>query len=557
MEASPERKLAAMQTHNADLVIIGAGPVGMSCAMAAALRGLSVVVVERRKAGEAPSAKCNTVAARTMELFRTFGIADAVRAAGLPDAYPTDSIYCTSITGYELARLRMPSRAERGGTGFLDDGWPTPEPMVRVSQIYLEPIMFERMRTLPGVTVLNETEFASFEQNDTGVVVHAHAPSVGDIRIEAHYMIGCDGGRSAIRKAIGAELVGDAEIGRTRTTLVRAPKLLSLFGERRPAWMSWVASHKVRGTVIAIDGRETWLLHRSMPNREMPYEALDFDRSIRDLLGVDDSFTYEVLHHEDWTGRRLVADRFRDRRVFIAGDAAHIWVPFAGYGMNAGIADGANLVWHLSAVIKQSAPPSRLDAYEAERHPITEQVSRLAMDSVMQNMQAMGGVLPPPVLTEATPEGEGLRKLIGERLYAMNVAQMSPAGLNFGYYYDRSPLIAYDGEAPPAYSMGDFTSSTAPGCRLPHVYVAGTSIYDRLGPDYTLLRFNRDAKADALLAAAKRAGVPLKLIDAPKPPEPVFRHDLLMVRTDQHIAWRGNSAPADADALMSRLSGRA
>ena len=126
--------------------------------MAAALRGLSVVIIERRKAGEPPSAKCNTVAARTMELFRTFGIADDVGNAGLPDDYPTDTIYCTSIPGYELARLRLPSRSERGGTGFLDDGWPTPEPMVRVSQIYLEPIMFERMRALPGVTVLNETK---------------------------------------------------------------------------------------------------------------------------------------------------------------------------------------------------------------------------------------------------------------------------------------------------------------------------------------------------------------------------------------------------------------
>ena len=544
-----------MKTHVSDIAVVGAGPVGMSCAMAAALRGHSVVVIEQRKAGEPPSAKCNTVAARTMEIFRQFGIADAVRASGLPDDYPTDTIYCTSIAGYELARLRLPARAERAATGFLDDGWPTPEPMVRVSQIYLEPAMFARLRTLPGVTLLNETTYDSFEQDDSGVVVHARPHAGGEVHVEAKYLIGCDGGRSAIRKAIGAELVGDAELGRTRTTLVRAPGLLALFGDRRPAWMSWVSSHKVRGTVIAIDGKETWLLHRGMPNRTMAYEALDFDQSIRDLLGVDSSFTWEVLNHEDWTGRRLVADRFRARRVFIAGDAAHLWVPYAGYGMNAGIADGVNLIWHMSAVLRGVSPARRLDAYEAERHPITEQVSRFAMKNVLENAQAVGGT-PPSALSDTTKDGEALRNAIGARLYELNVPQMSPAGLNFGYFYDASPLIAYDDEPPPAYSMGGFTPSTVPGCRLPHFRLGKKSIYDLLGPDYTLLRFRRDADASALTAAAERAGIPLVLVDADRPAEGAFSHDLLIVRTDQHIAWRGNVAPEDPAALMARLAGR-
>src|SRR5262249_6610419 len=162
------------------------------------------------------------------------------------------------------------------------------------------------------------------EQFDDSVAVRVQTAE-RELRVEAKYLIGCDGGRSAIRKAIGAELVGDAELGRTRTTLVRAPKLLSLRAGRRHAWMNWGSSSKVRGNVIAIDGREIWLLHRSVPPN-MDYEALDFDQSIRDLLGVGPDFEYEVLSHEDWMGRRLVADRFSDRRVFIAGDAAHLWV---------------------------------------------------------------------------------------------------------------------------------------------------------------------------------------------------------------------------------------
>jgi hypothetical protein len=224
--------------------------------------------------------------------------------------------------------------------------------------------------------------------------------------------------------------------------------------------------------------------------------------------------------------------------------------------MNAGIADGVNLVWHLSAVLRGLSPPSRLDAYEAERHPITEQVSRFAMKNVLENAQAVGGV-PPPALSEETSEGDALRKTLGSRLYELNVPQMSPAGLNFGYFYDASPLIAYDGETPPPYSMGAFTPSTVPGCRLPHFWVGAASIYDRLGPDYSLLRFRRDVDVSGLLAAAQRANLPLTLFDADKPKQPAFRHDLLIVRTDQHVAWRGDEAPADTDALMARLSGRA
>jgi 2-polyprenyl-6-methoxyphenol hydroxylase-like FAD-dependent oxidoreductase len=543
-----------MTTHHADVAIIGAGPVGMSCAIEASLRGHRVVVIEQRERGEPPSAKCNTVAARSMETFRRFGIADKVRDAGLPNGYATDTVYCTSITGYELARLRLPARNERGGSGFLDDGWPTPEPMVRVSQLYLEPIMFERLLGLDSAIVLNSTAFQSFEQDEDGVAVHARDAS-GEVTVKARYLIGCDGGRSTIRKAIGAQLVGDAELGRTRTTLVRAPKLLSLFGNRRPAWMNWVSNDRVRGNVIAIDGREIWLLHRMVPGRDMPFEALDFDQSIRDLLGVGKEFDYEVLNHEDWTGRRLVADRFRDRCVFIAGDAAHLWVPYAGYGMNAGIADGVNLVWHIGAVLKGFSPSARLAAFEAERHPITEQVSRLAMKNVLENAQAVGGGSVPPALSEPTEAGEALRKAMGARLYELNVPQMAPAGLNFGYYYDRSPLIAYDGEAAPSYSLGAFTSSTAPGCRMPHFWIDGQSVYDVLGDDYTLIRFCSQIDVSPLRGAARDAGMPLSILDAARPNEQAFRHDLLIVRADQHVAWRGNELPADPGGLVALLSG--
>ena len=544
-------------THSASIVVAGAGPVGMTLAIDAALRGVDVILIEARSAGAPPSAKCNTVAARTMETFRRLGVSEAVRAAGLPDDYPTDTIYCTGITRHELTRIRMPSRAERSEPGFHDSHWPTPESMVRVSQLYLEPILYERVKALPNVKVFNQTQVESFEQDSSGVTVQCRTDAGEVFAVRGKYLAGCDGGRSTVRKLIDVSLVGDAEISRSRSTLIRAPGLKALWGDRRPAWMSWVQYPKRGGTVIAINGKDVWLIHRGVKPGEN-FEDVPFEESIRDVIGVDESFEFEVLNHEDWIGRRMVAERFREGRVFIAGDAAHLWVPFAGYGMNAGIADATALSWLLCSVINGWADPAILSAYQAERQPITEQVSHFAMNKVLENLQATRGSGEIPAeLIEESPKGEAIRALLGKRLFDINVPQMSPEGLNFGYYYDASPIIEYDGEKPPPYDMGSFTPSTAPGCRLPHfTQKDGVSILDLLGPDYTLLRFDPKLGVSALVDAAAVAGVPLKIVDVEKPDTDLFRHGLMIVRYDQHIVWRGQAAPNDSEELMLKLKGK-
>lgn len=542
-----------MTTMDTQVVVAGAGPVGTCLAIDAALRGIDIVVIEPRAAADPPDAKCNTIAARTMETFRRFGIADQVRAAGLPDEYPTDTIYTTSLSGPELTRITMPSRAERDRPGFYDSDWPTPEPMVRESQLWLEPILRAKLLSLPNVRFLPRTELVDFAQDADGVAVHCR--SLDDDReydLRAAYLAGCDGGSSRVRKTMGVRLAGDAEIARTRTTLVRSAEIRKLFGDRRPAWMSWVVSHRARGNVVAIDGEGLWLVHRALPAGETDFEAIDFDQSIRDVLGVDADFPFEVLKHEDWIGRRLVAQRIRDGRVFLSGDAAHLWVPFAGYGMNAGIADAMNLSWLLSSVLHGWADPGILDAYEAERLPITDQVSRFAMAKLEENAAAMSNRSAPKVLSSPGLVGRVLRKRLGQRLFDINLAQMSPEGLNFGYYYDASPIIVDDGETPPAYDMGSFVPSTVPGCRVPHFRIDGVSVLDRLGPDYTLLRFDPAVDVTTLLDT----GLPVLVVDADRPADPAFRHRLLIVRADTHVVWRGDVLPTDTDALADRLRGR-
>ena len=309
--------------------------------------------------------------------------------------------------------------------------------------------------------------------------------------------------------------------------------------------------------VYAIDGRERWLVHNYMKPGEGDFDEVDRDACLRAILGVEADFQYEIISKEEWYGRRLIADRFRGRRAFIAGDAAHIWVPYAGYGMNAGIADAMGLSWLLAAHLNGWAPPSILDAYEAERWPITSQVSRFAMSHAEAEIRRRGSV--PDDIEEAGAKGEQARREVGELTYEINVRQYACAGLNFGTYYDRSPIIAYDGAAHPAYTMDSYTPSTVPGCRTPHLWCKdGRSLYDAMGPEFTLLRFDSTIEVAALEAAARLRGVPLKILDIERPKVATDDGDaLILSRPDQMVAWRSNRLPADSLALIDRVRGAA
>lgn len=262
-----------------------------------------------------------------------------------------------------------------------------------------------------------------------------------------------------------------------------------------------------------------------------------------------------MISKEDWIGRRLVADRFRDRRVFICGDAAHLWTPQAGYGMNAGIADAANLSWMIAATLNGWAPPAILDAYAAERQPITEQVSRFAMDMALKIIKQRREI--PAEVEWPGPVGEAMRARIGKEAYDLDVQQQCCAGFNFGYFYESSPIVAYDGEPHPVYSMGDFTSSTVPGCRAPHLWLGDRrSLYDALGPDYTLIRIDPTVNVSGVVEAAAQCGVPLAVldVDAPEARE-LYVRNLVLVRPDQHVAWRGDEEPAIPLDLIDLVRG--
>ena len=540
-----------------DVLVVGAGPVGLTLAMDLARSGVRVTVVEVRRFGEPPNVKCNHVSARSMEQFRRLGVSSALRQAGLPEDFPNDVVFRTRMTGEELTRIPIPCRRDRyTELEGPDTGWPTPEPPHRINQIYLEPLLLAHAVKQEGLSLLSRTRLIDFEQDDHGVLVSLEDLDTQEVRqLRVRYLVGCDGGSSGVRKKMGAQLQGTDVIQRVQSTHIRAPQLAALLPGKL-AWCYYSVNPDRCGTVFAIDGQETWLVHNHLNAQELEFDSVDRDKSIRHILGVGPDFEYQIITKEDWVGRRLVANRFRNGKVFLAGDAAHLWVPYAGYGMNAGIADATNLAWLLSARVQGWANESILDAYDAERPPITEQVSHFVMNHAQKMIKARSAV---PAEIEANNDaGQAARLHMGQEAYALNVQQFCCAGLNFGYFYEKSPIIAFDEETAPAYTMGDFTASTVPGCRAPHFWLNdGRSLYDELGPAYTLMVLDASAPVKPLLEAAQQAQVPLKVLDLSEQSEvpPAYKHKLLICRTDQHVVWRGDDCTQAAVQLMRQLKG--
>lgn len=535
-----------MTTIQTPVLIVGGGPVGLTLALDLGSRGVPCMLIEQRAEDAPKNPRCNTTGGRSMEHFRRLGVADRIRAAGLPPDYPTDSSYRTRLDGTEILRIELPSSADitKG-----DHDWPSPEPQHRISQIYLQPLLLERVRELSHIEYRAGTRLAEFTQDQDGVTAVLEDTVTGDrSTVRAGHVVGCDGGNSSVRHRLGYRLEGEPEISRCVSMYLRSEELEHII---KDSWTTWTFNGQGMSNMMAINGHDLWLHHTGFPaghdiSVEDPHELLE--------RAIGHPIEFEELEVVRWSGRQLVANHYRDGRVLLAGDAAHIWIPMAGFGMNAGIQDATELAWMLAAVHQGWAPNQLLDAYELERKPMGDAIAQAVADV---GRVYVGFAIDPDV-EDNGPRGEALRRELAEQILVANEGQYEPFGLNFGYHYHGSPIIASEEQEPPPLRIHEYEPTTQPGCRLPHLMLPdGVPVFDRLGQGYTLLRVGGAAPDGAAITdAAQRVGMPMDVLDVPTPEAAsLYRARLLVVRPDQHVAWRGDDVPAEPARLVDRLRG--
>lgn len=529
-----------------DVLIAGAGPVGLALAIELGHRGIRCLVVERNdRVGYSPRAKTTNV--RTREHLRRWGIADALRRASpiSPD-YPSDVVFATRMNGPELARFGNALNGTRSPNNLYS------EEAQWVPQYVLEEVLRAHAVSLPGVTLSFSTELSSFAQDDGGVTAKIRDVVSGQTRtIEAAYLVGADGARSGVREGIGAAMVGEGAFSRNYSIIFRAPDLASCHEHGR-AIMYWMVNEDVPSLLGPMDEQGLWFFMATKLAGDVDPASVDPADLIRRGTGLTD-LEIEVVGTDAWVAHRLVADSYGKGRVFLAGDACHLHPPFGGFGMNMGIGDAVDLGWKLAAALQGWGAPDLPETYEQERRPVHERT----IAEALINYGAVGNQLVRPGLEEPGLVGAATRREVGEVIEATKLREFRTLGIVLGMRYEGSPIIAPDGSAPPPEHFMLYTPSAHPGCLAPHLWLAdGSSLYDHFGRGFTLLILDGDrGVADPLAAAAEARRLPLTLC-APSDGRLKARYGarFALIRPDQHVAWRGDALPADAAGLLARVT---
>jgi 2-polyprenyl-6-methoxyphenol hydroxylase-like FAD-dependent oxidoreductase len=532
-------------TFDADVLVVGAGPVGQTLSIDLAKRGVSVMLIERNEMciQHPKMERCN---ARTMEFYRRLGLADRIRAASRFRDIPMDVFIATHLCGKKILQLAYPSvDAMREAGRRCNDGTMPLEPYQLISQYTLEPLLKSVVESLPKADVRFGCELISFSQDAAGVDADVKYTDGKTSKIRTRYLVGCDGGSSAVRKQLGIELEGRGRISQQRQIFFRSETLFSQlpFGPGRHY-------HFPSGMLVVQDDLKHFMANTGSLNDPAP------DVLLREMFRVNVPF--EILNVALWYQNLLVAERYSDRRVLLAGDSVHLVIPTGGLGMNTGVGDAIDLSWKLAGTLASWGGPNLLSSYEAERRAVglrNRDVSGRAAAGVNAWRAACR-----PEIDSDTPEGEANRQEVAKLAATGQRLSHDMIGTELGYSYAGSPLICTDDEPPPAVVDDLYQPTTRPGSRLPHVWLDdGQALHDRIGGEFALISLGGDQNTlPALRQSFAEYGAQLDIVRVDSTPaREVYGYDLILVRPDLHVVWRGNSIPADHRTIATIATGHA
>ncbi len=565
-----------LRTHY-PVVIAGGGSVGLSLAAELGWRGIECLVVEERT-GLNQHPRANAVASRTMEYYRRWGIDSAITKAGIPPDAPADYLWVSTLHGRELHRISLPPFdelvASRIAGDYAEDehAW-SPYLKTITGQNEVEAVVLNYVGGLApvdyrfGWRLLDfsdgesaDGESADGESADDGTgganeTVTCRIEHLGSGRVEtvsASYLVGCDGGRSTVRRQLGIDLDGRAALASFVSLYFRAPDLINKhsFGHGN---IFFPLHRDNRGFILTWDDDATYTYHLILEEGQ-DWESIDPAKAVADVLG--EPVDIEVHSVQPWTAHALVAEKYRVGRVFLAGDAAHLFSPTGGFGMNTGVSDAIDLGWKLQAALQGWAGPDLLDSYQLERRPIGIRNTEEAADcfdrlyAVMQygdELDATG------------PDADAFRAELGVDLKDQEKL-ISSSGTLLGYRYEGSPIVVPDGTPAPPDDARTYVPVARPGHRAPHLWLDdGAAIYDRFGPCFNLVVLGESPPDPSqIVAAASAAGLPLEVLRVTEPAaREIYGADLVLVRPDLMVGWRSDSVPADPAAVIDQLRGAA
>jgi len=531
------------------VLIAGGGPVGMTVALELARYGVSSILLERNPT-TTRHPKMDLTNGRSMELYHRLGIADDLRAVGVHGDNPFDIAWVTHMNGHELYRFDYPSanqvteRIRRN-----NDGSEASQAPLRVSQVDIEPVLKRLIDANPLVDVRFGTAFERIvEERDDSLVVEISCSESGEkSTLECAYLAGCDGGGSRVRRRLGIDLEGETAVASAFMVHFHSTdtQLLQRWG------VTWHYQNGA-GTLIAQNDIDTWTLQAWLPPGD-DGSGWNADETLQSWIGCD--FDYQILQANPWSAHFVVAERYHQGRVILAGDAAHQYIPTGGYGMNSGVADAIGAAWVLAARIQGWGGAELFAAYDAERRNtawwhLNASKRHMGVRIQMSELYSAAGDI-----DSGSAEAAANRQRLGEQIKALGNAENESWGVELGYRYDYSPIICREAEAPDIDPI-TYRPSTWPGSRLPHVFLAdGLSIHDKLGLYFTLLVFPGGGVAEAEQAVTG-GKIPVKVVAIDdRHAAGIYGYTYLLVRPDQHIAWRGQTLPADLANIIKTAAG--